>query len=92
MTNRTPFSKYESHVAALTAVVMRDERPERPLQDDIPDELWNLWEFCWQTDPDFRPEMRDVEKVMTNMCASERPLRLLSVGKFTPESFKGTLQ
>ena len=71
------------HEQVMVAVVSRNERPNRPppeQETDITDELWQVWEDCWQADADARPEMSDVEKRMTRLCAAEKPLRLLSFG------------
>jgi hypothetical protein len=81
LTGQLPFSNYRLHEQVMVAVVSRQERPERPTDnDDISDEIWQLWEDCWHTNPDIRPDMKDVENIMTKLCGAEKPLRLLSIG------------
>jgi hypothetical protein len=64
--------------------VINGERPNRPeendVEEDISDQLWSLMTECWAADATTRPPMRGVLKQLTQMCAAEKPLRLLSIG------------
>lgn len=72
---------YEANIYYQVGV--KDYRPNRPENTDkisISDELWAVIEKCWVRDPVSRPPMRDVAIDLTRICATERPLRLLSIG------------
>jgi len=60
MTGQIPFFHLKSEFKVVLAVVNQDEKPRRPEDVHIPDELWKLWEECWSSDPAKRPEMRQV--------------------------------
>ena len=84
MTGKPPFHYYPIDATVIMGVV-RGERPERPkeeeCEDTITDELWELFTKCWANDPAERTVQREVVKTLTQMCAAEKPLRLLSIGK-----------
>ncbi|KAJ7613100.1 kinase-like domain-containing protein [Roridomyces roridus] len=53
-------------------VVRRGARPQRPHPDDgrvIPDELWELTEQCWASDPQQRPAVTRIHDTIQNMIA-----------------------
>ncbi|KZT31563.1 kinase-like protein [Sistotremastrum suecicum HHB10207 ss-3] len=79
MTGNVPFGNIRQE-AVINLVANEDRRPERPDNAEITDEIWSLWEMCWQTDPSVRPEMLEVLEVVKHFEARPRPLRLLSIG------------
>jgi hypothetical protein len=81
MTGQRPFSEYDQEATIILEVGVKDKRPARPADDnDMTDDLWRIIESCWATHPVMRPPIRDVLLDLTRLCATERPLRLLSIG------------
>jgi hypothetical protein len=89
MTGQRPFSEYDDRLAFIILEVgVRDKRPVHPVGDtDVTDDLWRIIESCWATHPAMRPPIRDVVLDLTRLCATERPLRLLSIGAYVPIMF-----
>jgi len=50
--NRTP--------TAVGVDVLSGNRPERPTDPKLTDDLWDLTEQCWDQDPQERPEITEV--------------------------------
>jgi len=40
--------------------VLSGNRPERPSDPNLTDDLWDLTEHCWDQDPHRRPEVSEV--------------------------------
>lgn len=59
-TGTVPFSDFQ----AITAVVKitEGERPPRPINPTLTDDVWALIQGCWDEDPQSRPGMRGVLK------------------------------
>jgi len=80
ITGHRPFPQYDNEANIILNVGVKEERPSRPDDnDDITDDLWNLLERCWATRPAMRPPIRDAVLDLNRICATERPLRLLSI-------------
>jgi hypothetical protein len=83
MTGKPPF-RYCPGEPMVILKVISGERPNRPeendVEEDISDQLWTLMTECWAADATTRPSMGGVLKQLTQMCAAEKPLRLLSIG------------
>jgi serine/threonine protein kinase len=61
---QVPFHDKQNTVAVITAITT-DERPPRPTHQELSDQLWELIEKCWQTDPSHRPTIREVVAFMS---------------------------
>ncbi|KAF9784463.1 kinase-like domain-containing protein, partial [Thelephora terrestris] len=61
---QVPFHDKQNTVAVITAI-STDERPPRPTHQELSDQLWELIEKCWQTDPSHRPTIREVVAFMS---------------------------
>ena len=46
------------------------DRPAWPMHLDLPDELWDLMERCWDDDPNLRPEMSEVSDILRDSLVS----------------------
>lgn len=40
--------------------IIKGERPPRPIDANLTDDVWELMKMCWDQDPKSRPEMRRV--------------------------------
>ncbi|EIN05493.1 hypothetical protein PUNSTDRAFT_137604 [Punctularia strigosozonata HHB-11173 SS5] len=43
-------------------VAVEHERPERPQDVQLPDEMWQLIQDCWDDNPEFRPDMTTIRE------------------------------
>lgn len=83
MTGEAPFqTKYPRNEAAMAAVLLRDERPDKPHVSTIADDMWSEWQTWWATKPEERPRMAPVVQSLESWSADYRPLRILSIGPF----------
>ena len=62
-TDVVPFNNFLS----VTSIVKigKGERPPRPTDPTLPNDVWELMQDCWQQDPQSRPEMRVVLQSLT---------------------------
>ncbi|KAK7031183.1 hypothetical protein VNI00_013599 [Paramarasmius palmivorus] len=59
ITGLPPFHELKRDPAIVLAV-LRGERPSKPENDRIPDDLWSLVSSCWESDPNLRPTAEDI--------------------------------
>ena len=62
---KVPF--HEVAYPAVTAAILRGERPSRPNHPSFNDALWNLTQKCWDDAANDRPEMNNVIKELKGM-------------------------
>ncbi len=43
------------------------------LPQSVPDEIKELVETCWQSDPDLRPEFEEIVERIEEMCGTLKP-------------------
>ena len=60
-----PFHDRQS-AAVTVAVITANERPPRPGHQELSDQLWEMIQKCWQTNPSQRPTIREVVKFLEN--------------------------
>lgn len=70
VTGRIPFSQYKHDGAVMAAVCLRDERPQRLIEDITPEPLLTLWCRCWHSDAAKRPMMMEVCQAMFELSAA----------------------
>lgn len=61
-TGAVPFSDMTSFMAML--VIMKGQRPPRPTHPAFTDELWTLMQRCWDSDPNLRPGVSEVLRIL----------------------------
>jgi len=44
--------------------IIQGERPPRPTNSALTDDVWALMEMCWEQEPQSRPVMREVLQVL----------------------------
>ena len=54
LTGRTPFAQYKIDGAVIMAVTLRDERPQRLIEDKISEPVQTILQRCWLKDPNAR--------------------------------------
>ena len=57
-TGAVPFPPFQSISAAIK--IGKGERPDRPTNRTLPDDVWGLMRKCWDQRPSARPEMGEV--------------------------------
>ena len=57
-TDAVPFNNFQSVTSIMKTG--KGERPPRPTDPTLPNDVWELMQDCWQQDPQSRPEMRVV--------------------------------
>jgi len=62
-TGAVPFPKFLSITATIR--IGNGERPDRPANRTLPDDVWGLMRKCWDHSPYERPEMREVLRDLT---------------------------
>ncbi|KAG8770260.1 hypothetical protein FRC12_004407 [Ceratobasidium sp. 428] len=77
MTGELPWSEHPNVAAVVTAVILKEARPRRPLEV-IPNsrqgnELWGLLGRCWISEPTNRPTAAEVGIVMNGIKRDELP-------------------
>lgn len=58
VTDTLPFNEYQNITARVKITL--EERPSRPTNPALTDDVWALMEICWHQDPRSRPEMKRV--------------------------------
>lgn len=58
-----PFHDRQETAAVIT-VITTNERPLRPVHQELSDQLWEMIEKCWQKDPLQRPTIREVDEFL----------------------------
>ena len=66
-TGVTPFS--QSQPAAVISAILAGKRPSQPTHPAFTSELWMLTQRCWTQDPQLRPEVSKVLKVLRDSWA-----------------------
>ncbi|KAG8790625.1 hypothetical protein FRC12_011439 [Ceratobasidium sp. 428] len=71
MTGQLPWSEHSNVAAVVTAVILKEARPRRPLEV-IPnsrqgDNLWSLLGRCWISEPTNRPTAAEVGIIMNGI-------------------------
>ncbi|KZT33312.1 kinase-like protein [Sistotremastrum suecicum HHB10207 ss-3] len=80
VTGIVPFQNLKAQ-AIIKAVSIDNSRPPRKGVRYINDNLWDLLESCWDSNPQKRPFIADIVASIENIDAEYRPLRLLSIGR-----------
>ena len=61
ITEAPPFSDIRDDFAVMHARIAKQQTPARPDgKAHVPDDLWDLMNRCWSTEPDQRPSMEGV--------------------------------
>ncbi|EKM55787.1 uncharacterized protein PHACADRAFT_256669 [Phanerochaete carnosa HHB-10118-sp] len=64
-TGDVPFPKMRRDVQIIHAISNRGERPERPENNDwVTEDIWTVMQSCWQTDPDDRTDLTEVQAAL----------------------------
>jgi len=50
--------------AEAMLLIMKSERPPRPIHPNFTEELWTLMQHCWHQEPHSRPEVSEVCRVL----------------------------
>ena len=58
-TGSRPFSELPL-ADAVSKMVIKRELPDRPQEQDLTDQVWDMTVQCWQYEPDCRPKMMEV--------------------------------
>jgi hypothetical protein len=79
-TGRVPF--YERTPTAVAVDVLSGNRPERPIDPNLTDDLWNMTEKCWNRDPLWRPGISEVILRLRVATENGEPLDVTTLGSF----------
>ena len=74
LSGHLPFHQYKKW--AISAKVLRGDRPERPQGEEgvwFTDEVWEILGSCWMTQPEGRPSIEDVLQCLGEASRSWRP-------------------
>lgn len=61
-TGKHPFATIDRESCVQTHVCIRGGRPERPDDELVTDEVWQLMQDCWKTDPKERPAFEEIHR------------------------------
>jgi hypothetical protein len=50
----------KSDTEAVVIVTTTNQRPSRPINQELTDQLWEMIERCWREEPSQRPTIREV--------------------------------
>ena len=68
MTNRVPFHQY-SDIQVLLALVVRQEKLDRPDSTSMTDEMWEMFKLCSSSEPTERPTIAQIlEELGPHKC------------------------
>ena len=71
VTDDWPFSHYPIDGAVYVAVTIRKEKPARPADKYIPDELWDLLYSCWEFDSQDRVSDITIVNALIRMVSAK---------------------
>jgi len=60
-----------TNAAAAVAIVGRKQTLEKPIDDRLDDELWNLMSSCWAWEPRDRPSTDDLLATLSVLISNE---------------------
>ena len=87
LTGRVPFPQYDAFV--VVRKVVNGDRPERPQGPGamwFTNDLWEMQERCWSSDPKLRPAIRVVHGCLERSSVGWRPLSPSTDGDFQLDS------
>jgi len=73
-TGAIPFSSCTPPMAMLA--IMQGKRPPRPTHPALTEELWEVMQHCWATEPNLRPPVSDALKILFSPLVSHSWWRL----------------
>jgi hypothetical protein len=66
LTGEVPFSS-EKMSCMVALAVLKGDRPSRPENPSLTDDLWVLIQRCWDQDPPLRPEILEVSQTFSSV-------------------------